>query len=264
MAPAPQEEGYRIHFDGQVVDGFSREAVMLTASARLKFTDAQRDRLFSGQEVVMKRGLSEDKARHYLDTLRKLGMNARVEPPLPAPAPNPMLDAAEASLVETQLAQQSAYNFEETFHSSSTLEMAQEAMAADDIHPALRAAVAPPAAAPSDPSTHVATVINDDIVRAYADELAEAAPDPAVEALRAAHDAIPATPAPPSSPPPPEPDIAPVAAVAEDPRAGAPEDADEMPAEADAPPAAAGGATRTLAVVLGVVVVAALIAWWLA
>ena len=78
--------GYSILFDGSVVAGYDREAVKRSAAEKLKFSDAQRNRLFSGSEVTMKRGLDEEKARHYAKTLRQLGMNARVEPPLPEPA----------------------------------------------------------------------------------------------------------------------------------------------------------------------------------
>jgi len=201
---SPDAPHYSILFAGEVVDGFSREAVMLMAAAKLKFSDAQRDLLFSGREVTMKRDLGEEKARNYLDTLRKLGMSARVEPPLPVVAPRPRDAAevaAEASLVETQLAAP-VYNYEETFNSSSTLEMAQEAMQdanMDDIHPSLRPQPEPalkpisePTNLPVDAHAHVATVVNDDIVRAYEAELA--GPDADLEALREAFDPAPTPP----------------------------------------------------------------------
>ena len=281
----PGSTPYNILFAGEVVEGFSREAVMLMAAAKLKFSDAQRDLLFSGKDVTMKRNLGEEKARNYLDTLRKLGMRARVEPPLPAleaPEHDPAVEAAEASLVETQLAQP-VYNYEETFHSSSTLEMARDARqepSMDDIHPSLLAKpaapppkpVSEPTLLPIDAHAHVATVVNDDIVRAYEEELAS--PDLDVDALRKAHDPVPAAPAEPihldftrapaaldASPPkpqvtaptPPAPET--VAEVPE--QAMADEPPDDTP-EADTPKA--GLSTRT--VIGAVVLLVALIVLW--
>ncbi len=281
-----QETGYRILFAGEVVDGFAREAVMLMASSKLKFSDAQRDLLFSGREVTMKRGLGEDKARHYLGTLRKLGMQARVEPPLPVvepPAKDPLVDAAEASLVETQLAQTPGYNFEDTFHSSSTIEMAQAAReAADlgDIHPALLAptppAAPPPVAdAPGVGESMTATVINDDVVKAYEAELSGPDVDPGIEALRAAHDPQPAV-APASVAPveaakveaPPAPSAPPIADAGPDSRP-APEQfpaTSEPSFEVDEDAAALAAAARQKTLIAGVVaalVIVVVLAWWL-
>jgi hypothetical protein len=288
-APADADAGYSILFAGQVVEGFAPEAVKLMAAAKLKFSDTQRDLLFSGRELTMKRGLSEDKARHYLDTLRKLGMNARVSPPLPErepPAPDPLTQAAEASLVQTQLAQP-VYNPEESFHSSSTLEMAQAAAEPEmpmDVHPALRTppaepkAVSKPDLLPVEANAQVATVVNDDIVRAYEAELAGPDVDPEVDALRQAHDPAPAPAAsvPPPEPsrapepePEPEPEPAPVAAPVDPAPAAAP--APVAPAEEtvmgdEAPEPAAptptGGLSNRVAVGV-VVLLGALIALWI-
>jgi hypothetical protein len=287
----PGSTPYNILFAGEVVEGFSREAVMLMAAAKLKFSDAQRDLLFSGKDVTMKRNLGEEKARNYLDTLRKLGMRARVDPPLPAleaPELDPAVEAAEASLVETQLAQP-VYNYEETFHSSSTLEMARDAQqepAMDGIHPSLLATPEPPKPAPRpvseptllpiDANEHVATVVNDDIVRAYEAELS--APDLDVDALRKAHDPVaPADPvhldftraqSSPAKPEPtpvatPEPVAAPTSAAPETVAdMSADDDPDEAPEEApeEAQSASSGLSTRT-AVGLAVLVAALIVVW---
>lgn len=199
-ADTPAPGTHHILFGGLVVEGFDAEAVKLMAAKRLKFSERQADLLFSGKEVTMKRGLTEDKARHYADTLRKLGMEVRVEPPLPAPpAPDAATVTAEASLLQTQLAPAAPYNFEETFHSSSTLEMLNGTESEDSalagIHPSLMTPPTPePAPTPAVGTgtlarQHVATVINHDLVAAYADALQEPDTDPEIEALRAAHDA---------------------------------------------------------------------------
>jgi len=279
--PTPEAPGaptYRILFAGQVVDGFSREAVMLMAAAKLKFSDAQRDMLFSGREVTMKRDLGEDKARNYLDTLRSLGMSARVDPPLPAlerPAADPLVEAAEASLVETQLAQP-VYNYEETFHSSSTLEMAQQAQEPnmDDIHPSLMAPPTPPLKPISEPThlpvdahAHVATVVNDDIVRAYEAELA--GPDAEVDALRKAHDPVAPAPAEPvhldftrapaePAAPPPEPMAAPEPPAPES-VSDAPEE--DFPEEASVADKPKSGLSTPMAVGVVVLLVALIVLW---
>jgi len=292
-AEGPADPGslpYTILFAGEVVEGFSREAVMLMAAAKLKFSDAQRDVLFSGKEVTMKRNLDEEKARNYLDTLRKLGMRARIDPPLPeleAPEHDPAVEAAEASLVETQLAHP-VYNYEETFHSSSTLEMARDAQldpAMDGIHPSLLASPEPPKPAPKpvsepnllpvDAHAHVATVVNDDIVRAYEEELA--APDLEVDALRKAHDPVASAPAEPvhldfTRDPSPAANPAPASVVAAEPVASpapaAPEtvadmSADDIPDEApeDETTSAKRGLSTRTAVGLAVLVAALIVLW---
>lgn len=162
LTEPPASAGYSIIFDGSVIAGHERDVVKRTAAQRLKFSDAQRERLFAGREVTMKRGLDEEKARHYAKTLSLLGMNARVEPPLPAaeptssaapkpePTPAPTAEttsktaaavtpvtepdkpaadskdakraAAEASLLQTQFSAAPAYDLEDSFNSSSALD----------------------------------------------------------------------------------------------------------------------------------------------
>ena len=195
-APAAAEATYSIVFDGSVANGFAREAVMLTAAHRLKFSNAQRDLLFSGRDVTMKRGLAEAKARHYVNTLRSLGMLARTEPALPDPTPPARSQAeidAEASMMETQFSPAPTYNFEETFHSSSTLEMLRDSGGAQS-NPPPSAAAKPKAA----PLAAAATVINADALEEYEQLLGEEE-DPAIVALRAAHDPKP-RPAPAATP----------------------------------------------------------------
>lgn len=195
-ADTPAPGTHHILFGGLVVEGFDAEAVKLMAAKRLKFSERQADLLFSGAEVTMKRGLNEEKARHYADTLRKLGMEVRVEPPLPAPPmPDAAIVTAEASLLQTQLAPAAPYNFEETFHSSSTLEMLNgtesEDRALDGIHPSLQTPAPNDAAAVGTGTKthqHAATIVNHDLASAYAEALQEPDTDPEIEALRAAHD----------------------------------------------------------------------------
>ncbi|MBT0963076.1 hypothetical protein [Denitromonas iodatirespirans] len=238
--PAATEAGYRIVFAGKVLPGFSREAVMRASASRLHFDARQQAMLFSGKRVTMKRGLSEEKARSYLTTLRHMGMDVATDPALPRPAPvetSAHDEATEASLMETQFTPAAPYNFENTFHSSSSLDMLRSDD--DDL---------PPLPDPANPalgharSAMMQTIINPEAMRDYEAALAD---DPELSALREAHDApapaprrVPSTPvdfdftAPPVSRPVPPP-------TATEPPKPAPEPQPVPPSEPPAPQAPA-------------------------
>ncbi len=230
LTEPPASAGYSIIFDGSVIAGHERDVVKRTAAQRLKFSDAQRDRLFAGREVTMKRGLDEEKARHYAKTLSLLGMNARVEPPLPAaestssaapkpeptpaPAQTPKAEtgpgkatadskeakraAAEASLLQTQFSPAPAYDPEDSFNSSSALdedaalhEGLRESPLAKPIRPAAGPALDAAGKAAGAAAKGDAMMATVVNPDALKDYEDALADDPAIDALRAANDPSP-------------------------------------------------------------------------
>ncbi|KAA3654670.1 MAG: hypothetical protein DWQ11_03805 [Proteobacteria bacterium] len=267
-ATPPSPAGYRIVFGGKVMPGFSREAVMRMSGTRLRFNDRQQAMLFSGQTVTIKRGLSEAKARNYIKTLRQMGMDVAADPALPGPV-QPVAEAeapdgaTEASLMQTQFSASVPYNVQATFDGSSSLDMIRAGIDAADRRG--------DAAFGNSRSGMMQTIINPDAIREYEKELAE---DPALAALRAAHDAPAAAPAAKAPVPvdfdftaPPPRKVTPAAPAVESPPRPAPVAAPPvMPAPAPAPvsrppeppPPAAARTSRTGTLVAVLVVAAAI------
>ena len=87
---------YSVVFSGKVHDGFTVEQVRQNIAALFRTDDATRlDQLFSGSPVVLKKGLDEDRARKYQQTLLKAGAVCELRQagaaPLPTPAAAPAL-----------------------------------------------------------------------------------------------------------------------------------------------------------------------------
>lgn len=83
--PAPPDlTEYRVLFSGSIRPGSERDQVRAAAGRRLKLGKAQLDKVFSGRPVMLKRGLDQAGARRYRELLGGLGMEVRVDPPLPA------------------------------------------------------------------------------------------------------------------------------------------------------------------------------------
>lgn len=70
---------YQIVFLGSILSGFDPLEVRGKFAERLKVAPEMIERIFSGQRVIFKKGLSEVAARQYLDTLAKLGMEVELE-----------------------------------------------------------------------------------------------------------------------------------------------------------------------------------------
>ena len=66
---------YRIEYHGKLLEGFNPEIVRMDVAVRLHLRDAQLERLFSGERVVLKRAVSEQAAAHYLHELRGMGLD---------------------------------------------------------------------------------------------------------------------------------------------------------------------------------------------
>ena len=93
---------FKIVFDGALQPGVDITTAKLNLAALYKSEVAAVERLFTGQTVALKQGLSQSEAQTYLQALTKTGIDARIESepaielnlsdvhePSPAPAPAP-------------------------------------------------------------------------------------------------------------------------------------------------------------------------------
>lgn len=71
---------YRIEFNGRLLEGFDSQFVRLEVGVRLRLRDAQVERLFSGQTVVLKKAVSEVSCKAYMAELRSIGLDAVLVP----------------------------------------------------------------------------------------------------------------------------------------------------------------------------------------
>lgn len=84
---------FRIVFKGELVEGFELATVKSEAVRKLKASDAQVDRLFSGKRAILKKGLSDEEASRYASSLERIGMRVILEPDQDAePAPLPDME----------------------------------------------------------------------------------------------------------------------------------------------------------------------------
>jgi hypothetical protein len=67
---------YCIVFSGRLLDGYDPQIVRKAVASRLKLDAKQVERLFCGERVVLKKGVTEESGRLYLSVLRRLGMDA--------------------------------------------------------------------------------------------------------------------------------------------------------------------------------------------
>lgn len=71
---------FKIVFEGQLRDGVSLETAKLNLAQLFKSEIAAVEKLFSGNAMALKRGLSQADAQHYLKALNDAGVEARIEP----------------------------------------------------------------------------------------------------------------------------------------------------------------------------------------
>lgn len=69
---------YCIVFSGRLLDGHDPMTVRKAVASRLSLDEGQVERLFSGKRVVLKKGVTEESGRVYLNVLRRLGMDAGI------------------------------------------------------------------------------------------------------------------------------------------------------------------------------------------
>jgi hypothetical protein len=67
---------YCIVFSGRLLDGYDPQSVRKAVATRLRLDAKQVDRLFCGQRVILKKGVTEDSGRLYLSVLQRLGLDA--------------------------------------------------------------------------------------------------------------------------------------------------------------------------------------------
>ncbi|MEN3111972.1 hypothetical protein ACFONG_06090 [Uliginosibacterium paludis] len=107
---------YRVVFRGGILAGFEPETVRQKASRRLKASEEQIVKLFSGRMAILRKGVEAEVAERYVRELRAIGMDVASESMSPPAAPAvPDLVAAgnprpvqTADLEKTQLADPNA------------------------------------------------------------------------------------------------------------------------------------------------------------
>jgi len=70
---------FKIVFEGQLRDGVEPETARLNLAALFKSEVSAVEKLFSGQPIALKRGLSHSEAQLYLNALHDAGVEARIE-----------------------------------------------------------------------------------------------------------------------------------------------------------------------------------------
>lgn len=83
---------YQIVFNGEILPGISTEQVRKNAAKLFKLTDPVKlEKLFSGAEVVLKRGLERSRAELYLKRLSEAGLRCKTRKEVVEEAPFPAL-----------------------------------------------------------------------------------------------------------------------------------------------------------------------------
>lgn len=83
------EELFDIHFSGQLLEGQDPAVAREQVGQLFKASDTQLARLFSGQPVVVKKGVDLDTATRYRLAFRKAGALVRIQPSAAAQVPTP-------------------------------------------------------------------------------------------------------------------------------------------------------------------------------
>ncbi|BAO64907.1 DUF805 domain-containing protein [Pseudomonas protegens] len=73
------ETRYKIVFDGTLLPGVEKATAQLNLAELFKSDAAAVERLFSGQQVELKRDLTQADAQRYLEALKNAGIDARIE-----------------------------------------------------------------------------------------------------------------------------------------------------------------------------------------
>ncbi len=107
---------FKVVFRGGILAGFDAETVREKAGRRLKASEEQIGKLFSGRLAILRKGVDQSVADRYVRELRAIGMDVSSETmtpaasaataePMPATSPAP---APSADLEKTQLADPNA------------------------------------------------------------------------------------------------------------------------------------------------------------
>lgn len=82
---------HKLVFTGQILEGFSADAVRAQLLGLLKLPAEEAHRVFSGAPVTLKRNLNAADAQRYLKHLNSLGIGVRIDPPIGGASPFPTL-----------------------------------------------------------------------------------------------------------------------------------------------------------------------------
>lgn len=88
---------YKIVFEGQLRNGVDSQTARLNLAQLFKSEPAAVEKLFNGNPIALKRGLTESDAAAYIQALHEAGVEARIEPD---PAISLRLDEIEAAPVQ--------------------------------------------------------------------------------------------------------------------------------------------------------------------
>lgn len=100
---------FKVVFKGGILPGFEPELVRQKAGRRLKASEEQIGKMFSGRTAVLRKGVELEMAERYVRELRAIGMDVAYEAMTPPAAPpQPAAPVQAADLEKTQLADPNA------------------------------------------------------------------------------------------------------------------------------------------------------------
>ena len=70
---------FQLVFAGEILSGYTAGVVREALAQRLRLDDERLERMFSGERVVLKRGVELDRALHYVSQLELLGALLHIE-----------------------------------------------------------------------------------------------------------------------------------------------------------------------------------------
>lgn len=74
------EEHYKVIFQGNLLRGFSPEDVRKTIEQRMKLSEEQLIRFFSGRTITLKKGLTNEEAKKFTQTMNLIGLKVVILP----------------------------------------------------------------------------------------------------------------------------------------------------------------------------------------
>src|SRR5213080_3304117 len=90
---------FRIIFEGKLRNGVELETAKLNLAALFNTNAEKVEQLFSAKPVILKRGLSQEKARQYLSALNQAGVEAWIDTESTSTAPQPEIGEPNLSRV---------------------------------------------------------------------------------------------------------------------------------------------------------------------
>jgi len=91
---------YKIEFDGELSDGFSEEDVKIQLRNRFKLEEKKIARMFSGDPLILKKGVSLQEAEKFRETFLNIGVICTLHPLTPVPPSFPEVNAPAVAVDE--------------------------------------------------------------------------------------------------------------------------------------------------------------------